>query len=426
MEDIVKCGARIIGGCCGTTPDHIRALKLHTEKLIKDNIVTKRSPRKPVNSEDSALDGISDREQVPANEKAPEGDCPEIRYYLSGERKTVSFTLKDPLLIIGERINPTGKKKLQAELREGQFDMVRDLAEDQEEKGADILDVNMGMSGADEMELMRRAIEELSISSNLPLCLDTSHVDIMEMALRRYPGRALMNSVSLESEKCLPLLNLAKKYGAMFIILPVSDKGIPETLTEKKQIIRQVIDKALALGLRKTDIVVDGLVGTVGANPRAALETLETIRFCKEELGVATVCGLSNISFGMPERIHLNSIFLAMAVEAGITMAIANPGQEELITAGKSADVLSAKEGADIRYIEYIEELKTRHEAAGPVIQTFPAAASGAGQETANMVPSKSSIAPQAAGNSNSADEDSASSNSSNKDSNSSGMDIAS
>ena len=313
-------GASILGGCCGTTPEHIKAMI----SLMKGELPQKRIYEK--------------------------------KCYVTSERKTVSFDTTSPFMIIGERINPTGKKKLQEELRSGKMEMVLDFAESQEEKGASILDVNMGMSGVDEKELMLKAIEELSQATNLPLSIDSSHVEVCEEALRRYPGRAMLNSISLEQEKIEKLLPVAKKYGAMFVLLPLSDKGLPESLEEKITIINTILEKAFALGFTKEDIVVDGLVTTVGANKMAALETLETIRYCKEN-GLTTTCGLSNISFGLPERIVVNTAFLTMAIQAGLTMAIANPNQDLLVAAAFASDLLLNKEGSDIRYIEKMQDI---------------------------------------------------------------------
>ena len=308
-------GASILGGCCGTTPEHIKAMI----SLMKEEKPKKRNYEK--------------------------------KCYVTGERMTVSFDTNSPFMIIGERINPTGKKKLQEELRNGCMEMVLEFAESQEEKGASILDVNMGMSGVDEKELMLKAIEELSQATNLPLSIDSSYVDVCEAALRRYPGRALLNSISLEQEKIEKLLPIAKKYGAMFVLLPLSDKGLPESLEEKISIINIILEKAYELGFSKEDIVVDGLVTTVGANKMAALETLETIKYCKEN-GLTTTCGLSNISFGLPERIVVNTTFLTMAIREGLTMAIANPNQDLLVASAFASDLLLNKEGSDIRYIE--------------------------------------------------------------------------
>ena len=235
------------------------------------------------------------------------------------------------------------------------------FAEEQEACGAKVLDINMGMSGIDEKICMLRALEEVSGVTNLPLSLDSSYVEVLEAALRNYPGRALVNSVSLETEKFEKLLPIVAKYGAMFILLPLSDAGLPKDIEEKKEIIHKIYDRALSLGMRKEDIVVDGLVATVGANPKAALETLETIRYCKSN-GFATICGLSNISFAMPERGFVNTAFLTLAIQAGLTMAIANPSQEMLMSCALATDLLLNKEEAALRYIEYAGGVKERRE----------------------------------------------------------------
>ncbi len=269
----------------------------------------------------------------------------------------LDIELDGSFLVVGERINPTGKKALQAELREGCFDIVTEMAESQEELGASVLDVNMGMNGIDEKEMMVQAVNELSIASNLPLSIDSSHPDVVEEALRIYPGRALINSISLEPGKFERLLPAAKKYGAMFILLPLSEKGLPKDMAEKNSIIHKIIDEALKQGLYKDDIIVDGLVATVGANSRAALETLETIRYCKNELEVATICGLSNISFGLPERMFVNSSFMSIAISQGLTMAIANPSQDLLMHSVFAAGLLMDKPEAGTGYIDRV----TRH-----------------------------------------------------------------
>ena len=236
---------------------------------------------------------------------------------------------------------------------------------------------------------MLRVIEEVSGVTNLPLSLDSSHVDVLEAALRAYPGRALVNSVSYEKTKFEELLPIVAKYGAMFILLPLSDKGLPENLEEKKEIIRKVSEGAFALGMRREDIVVDGLVATVGANKKAGLETLETIRFCKEQ-GFATICGLSNISFGMPERSFVNTAFLTLAIREGLTMAIANPSQDMLMCCAFAADLLLAKDGSDLKYIEYSAAAKERREAKeaelGKAALQTGAVANSSSQQTSTTV----------------------------------------
>lgn len=315
MMPLIEQGVTVAGGCCGTKPAHIRALR----------------------------EAVSGRKPVRREKK-------EIRA-LTNERDFVMIDLDGTFSIVGERINPTGKKDLQAELREGKLDLVRSLAEEQVEQGASILDVNMGMDGIDEKEMMLRAVEELTLAVDVPLSIDSSSADVVEAALRIYPGRALINSISLEPGKMERLIPAAKKYGAMFILLPLSEKGLPENLAEKKQIIGTIAEEAKRHGLTKTDIVADGLVTTIGANKTAALEVLETVRYCKEELGVATICGLSNISFGLPERSFVNSAFLTMAIMQGLTMAIANPSQTLLVNAALASDLLLNKNEADLAYI---------------------------------------------------------------------------
>ena len=233
-EMLVEAGAAILGGCCGTRPEHIKAL---ADKICKKEL-------KPM---------LSTHRRV-----------------LASERQNVEIDLEGNFVVVGERINPTGKKKLQAELKEGKLDMVRDMAIQQEENGARILDVNMGMNGIDEKEMMLKVIYEVSSTVDCPLCIDSSHVDVIDAALRIYPGRALINSISLEKEKVEKLLPLAAKYGAMFILLPLSDEGLPKDVEEKKQIIETVYDRAMELGMSHNDIVVDALVATIGANPEAA------------------------------------------------------------------------------------------------------------------------------------------------------------
>jgi 5-methyltetrahydrofolate--homocysteine methyltransferase len=185
--------------------------------------------------------------------------------------------LDDPLIIVGERINPTGKKQLKEELKQGRMGLACDFAEEQAAAGALLLDVNVGMEGIDERETMVRAITELSAATPLPLSIDSSSPAVVEAALRRYAGRALINSISLEKAKFPQMLELAKKYGAMFILLPLSDKGLPESLAEKIAIIEKITAHAFELGFTKEDIVVDALVTSVGANKTAAVEALETI-----------------------------------------------------------------------------------------------------------------------------------------------------
>lgn len=344
---LVNAGASIVGGCCGTTPKHIKALS---------DAVRELPIRKPLERH---------------------------RRILASERKNVEIDLDGGFIVVGERINPTGKKKLQAELKEGKLDLVRQMAMEQEENGAKILDINMGMNGIDEKEMMKSVIYEVSSTVDCPLCIDSSHVDVIEEALKIYPGRALINSISLESEKIEKLLPVAAKYGAMFILLPLSDEGLPKDAAEKHRIINTVYDKAMALGMAHEDIVVDGLVATIGANPDAAKECYETISYCKNDKKLPTICGLSNISFGLPERMYVNTAFLTMAICNGLTMAIANPSQELLMNAAFSSDMLLNRPDSDIAYIErmnMLAEKKAQYETV--VVKKQPDSAAGDSMET--------------------------------------------
>lgn len=318
---LVEAGARIVGGCCGTTKDHITALA-QTVRLMDVPEVSNKKKR-----------------------------------VVASERKIQEIELDGGFLVVGERINPTGKKKLQEQLRQDNLDLVIQMAEEQEEKGAAILDINVGMNGIDEDAMMQKVLYEVTSTVNLPLCIDSSYVEVIEHALRIYPGRALINSISLEKEKFEKLMPIARKYGAMFILLPLSDEGLPKNIEEKQKIIHTIYSRAMELGFTKEDIVVDGLVATVGANRNAAIETMETIAYCKEEMQLATICGLSNISFGLPERGFVNTAFLTMAISKGLTMAIANPSQDLLMNAAYASDLLLNKEGSDVRYIENVKSL---------------------------------------------------------------------
>lgn len=351
-QQLVEAGASLVGGCCGTTPAHIRALT---------DAVKGMQPHKPLESH---------------------------RRILTSERQSVEITLDGNFMVVGERINPTGKKKLQAELREGRLDLVREMAMQQETNGARILDINMGMNGIDEKEMMEQVIYEVTSTVDCPLCIDSSHVEVIEAALRIYPGRALINSISMESEKMQKLLPIAKKYGAMFVLLPLSDEGLPKDTQEKKDIINAVYNRAMECGMSHEDMIVDGLVATIGANPNAAVECFDTIEYCKEVKKLPTICGLSNISFGLPERIYVNTAFLNMAIGKGLTMAIANPSQELLMNGAFASDMLLNRADSDIRYIERMNRLaeeKAKYETVVVKKENAGVNQSGANQSGSNQ-----------------------------------------
>ncbi len=307
-DDFIKAGANILGGCCGTTPDHIFELA----KNLKGKI------------------GHGKREMGLSA--------------LSSARKSVFIGGGRPLSVVGERINPTGKKALQGELREGKLSIVQEFALEQENHGAAILDVNMGLSGIDEKEMMLKSVKVLAKMSSLPLCIDSTNPEVVEAALRIYPGRALVNSISGERDRIERMLPVAAKYGAMFILLPLDDRGIPETVDERKRIVNYVISESSKYGYTTEDIVVDGLVMTVSSDIKAPARTLDLIEWCSRERGVNTICGLSNVSFGLPAREWINSSFLAMAISRGLTMAIANPASQQLMNTLYSCDALAGRD----------------------------------------------------------------------------------
>lgn len=319
----IEAGVNIFGGCCGTTSEHISAVVKISEGL---------KTAAPL------LRGIS---------------------AVSSARASAFIGGDNPFTVIGERINPTGKKALQAELREGKTSMVQDFAFEQEIKGASILDVNMGLSGIDEKEMMIKSVGLLSRVSSVPLCIDTTDPEIVEAALRIYPGRAIVNSVSGEKERIEKTLPIAAKYGAMIILLPLDDKGIPETIEERKDIIEDIIAKGREYGYVPENYVVDGLVMTVSSDPFAAEKTLELVEWCSRDLGVNTVCGLSNVSFGLPAREWVNASFLSMAISRGLTCAIANPGSELLMNTVFSCNALSGRDKNLNNYVARFSDIKT-------------------------------------------------------------------
>jgi 5-methyltetrahydrofolate--homocysteine methyltransferase len=315
MEAFIRSGVNLVGGCCGTSPAFITQIAERTAGV------------KPV---------VIGRGKAGA---------------LTSARGTVFIDADRPVVMIGERINPTGKKKLQQSLLEMNMDEVKRLAREQGANGAAILDINAGMPGIDEAQTVVRIIEELSVDVDMPLCIDSPSPEVIEKALRIYPGRALVNSLSGETEKMERLLPVITKYGAMFILLPVDDRGVPHSAAERCSIIQKVYNKASEYGYAKNDFLADGLTMTVSSDQGAARATLEVIEWCSKEFGCGTVIGLSNISFGMPQREWINASFLAMAISRGLTCAIANPAMKAVEGIRLASDVLTGNDRGCINYI---------------------------------------------------------------------------
>lgn len=316
----VSAGVNIMGGCCGTSPEHIYAFRKEIQK---------EKPHAPFRKSISALSSAR-------NFIVPEKD--------------------KPLCIVGERINPTGKKALQQELLDGKMSLIRQMAKEQKRYGAGLLDVNVGVPGIDEVKTMHDVVCLLSTIIDLPLVIDSSNIKAIETALRIYPGRALINSISGEEEKLKKLLPIAAKYGAMFILLPLTDREIPTTAENRKKIIKSVFKNAVEVGFTKDDIVLDALVMTVASDSMAAMETLKTIEWVSRKFKCNTIIGLTNVSFGMPQRKWINAAFLAMAQASGLTFAIANPSNEEVMSVKMAGDVLTQKDKDAASFISYFPE----------------------------------------------------------------------
>lgn len=290
MIPIADAGASYLGGCCGTTPAHIQSIA---------NAIKNHTPKK--------------RPHV------------EAKTIITSRTKLLELGHGVKPLIIGERINPTGRKILAQELRDGSFIRVKRDALDQVEAGADILDVNMGVAGMDQSPLMEKAIFDLSMLVETPLSIDTLDPAAMEIALKNYPGRALINSVNGEEESITHVMPLAKRYGAALLCLPICSGDLPEKAEDRVALADSIVNRAYSYGLKPQDLLLDPLVLTLASGEDSARQTLRTLQLYKEKFGFPTVMGLSNISFGMPQRPYLNGQFLTMALASGLTTPIMNP-----------------------------------------------------------------------------------------------------
>jgi 5-methyltetrahydrofolate--homocysteine methyltransferase len=261
----------------------------------------------------------------------------------------ISFDL--PFVVIGEKINPTGRKKLAAALKEGNFDYIKEMALKQVAAGADILDVNVGVPGIDEVELLPKVARIVAETVDVPLCLDSANRDALAAALAVLPGRPLVNSVNGEEDSLNAVLPVIKEFDVPVIGLVMDDDGIPETADARLSVAHKIIERAGKLGIGPENIIIDPLVLTVGADSKAGAVTLETVRRVKEEFGVNINLGASNVSFGLPDRHTLNQAFLALAIGAGATCAITDP--MKLTTIIRAADLLVGRDYYGSRYIAY-------------------------------------------------------------------------
>ena len=313
MKKIVEMGAVVIGGCCGTTPDHIKAMADACRMI----------PIKPVEKKNFTM--VSSYGQ--------------------------SVFLGTGSKIIGERINPTGKKRFKQALKEHDLDYILREGITQQDNGAHILDVNVGLPDIDEPALMKEVEQELQSVTSLPLQIDTVDVEAMEGALRIYNGKAMVNSVSGKQESMDKVFPLIQKYGGVVIGLALDENGIPADAEGRVQVAKKIIAEAAKYGIEKKDIVIDALAMTISSEPEGAKITLETLRRLRDEVGVCTVLGVSNISFGLPSRPIVNSIFYTMAMQNGLSVGIINPGSEDMMKAWYAFHALMALDSNCEKYI---------------------------------------------------------------------------
>ena len=331
------------GGCCGTTPEFIKLLS---------GTFAGCTPGRPAHRMPSVL-------------------CTPV--------DTVTV---DGITVVGERINPTGKKRFQQALREGDMNYVLEQAVSQAEAGAQILDVNVGAPGVDEPVLMEQVVKALQSVTSLPLQLDSSNVEALARGLRVYNGKPIVNSTNGEPEKLAAILPLCKKYGAAIVGLAIDEKGIQPKAADRVAIARRITEAALAAGIPREDIYIDCLTLTASAQQEDVLATVQALEACKKELGVRTVLGVSNISFGLPCRTYLNTTFLTMAMYAGLDLAIMNPSSEEMMAAVYAYNVLTNRDKQSTKYIERFADRVPASTALAQAAKAAPAASAAEAELT--------------------------------------------
>ena len=325
VKEFVRRGANLLGGCCGSNPEYIRRIKAEAEQC---------PPVPPMTDAVGAVTSVS---------------------------RTVLLDPKGPLKIVGERINPTGKPKLQRELREGRLSLVRHYAREQAERGAELLDVNVSAQDVNEVEMMQECIGTLTQLCRLPLCIDTTDPAVLERALQLYAGRALVNSISAEREQLENNLPVAARYGAMIIALPMSDDGLPQDFQTRVRNTERIVEAAAAYGYPPRNLVVDGMLMAAASHNESVNDFLRTIDWAAHTLDTNSICGVSNCSFGLPGRSWINASMLSMAVAHGLSMTIANP-QSKLVMAMKyAADLLSNRDECCMNYIRYFRAVLSSH-----------------------------------------------------------------
>jgi len=275
---------------------------------------------------------------------------------VTSKNRKVEFGKGLPTTVIGERINPTGKKKLAGDLSEGKFDVLVQEVLSQKEAGADILDVNVAASGVDETTILPKAVSKVLEVSGLPVCIDSSNPEALKKALEVYPYKALVNSVTGQEKSLKAVLPLVKKFGVSVVGLTVDDRGIPQTADKRFDVAKRIIEVAKSYGIPKEDIVIDCLCLAQAAETNSAVATLEALARVSRELGVATVLGVSNISFGMPDRKIINLSFLAQAISQGLNAAIVDPTIKGMVETILASDFLAGRDSYGKRYLKYYRE----------------------------------------------------------------------
>ena len=331
------------GGCCGTTPEFIKLL---------NGTFAGCTPGRPAHRMPSVL-------------------CTPV--------DTVTV---DGITVVGERINPTGKKRFQQALREGDMNYVLEQAVSQAEAGAQILDVNVGAPGVDEPVLMEQVVKALQSVTSLPLQLDSSNVEALARGLRVYNGKPIVNSTNGEPEKLKAILPLCKKYGAAIVGLAIDERGILPAAEDRVAIARRITEAALEAGIPREDIYIDCLTLTASAQQKDVLATVQALEACKKELGVRTILGVSNISFGLPCRPYLNTTFLTMAMYAGLDLAIMNPSSEEMMAAVYAYNVLTNRDKQSTKYIERFADRVPASTALAQAAKAVPAASAAEAEHT--------------------------------------------
>jgi 5-methyltetrahydrofolate--homocysteine methyltransferase len=276
-----------------------------------------------------------------------------MKTVLTGRTKEVIIDTEGPVVIIGESINPTRRKKLVSELQEHNFDFVLELAESQIKAGADVLDVNVGFPGVDDIKLLPETVIAIQNKFDIPLCLDSPNPQAIEAALKAASGKCLINSVNGKEESMQALIPVAREFGAAIIGLCMDDDGITNDPVKRVAIAEKIIERAVRSGIKPEDVIVDPLAMAVSAEPQACNITLETIRLIRQMLGHNITLGASNISFGLPDRESLNAAFMAMSVFCGLTCPIANP--ERITSIIRAADLVMGRDDYAIRFVEYFQ-----------------------------------------------------------------------